>query len=94
MRNLTIKAIQNFLDEKSFKESNTQVRVESNQVVLSLFDNDIAFKTKDGIKITNAGYKTVTTKERLNGIPSVNVKQKNGIWYLNDKQWNGELTKI
>ena len=38
------------------------------------------------------GYKTNTTKERLNGIPGVCIQQKKGVWYLNGKEmldgWN------
>jgi len=35
------------------------------------------------------GYQTVTTKERLNGIPDVRVHQKKGQWYLNGAAWDG-----
>ena len=52
-------------------------------------------KLKDGeLHITSAGWQTNTTKERLNGIPGVRIQQRNWTWYLNDKKWNGEWTKI
>lgn len=34
------------------------------------------------------------TKERLNALQGVNIVQKNFVWYLNGKEWNGELTDI
>ena len=34
------------------------------------------------------------TKERLNGLHGVSITQKNFIWYLNGKKWNGNLIKI
>ena len=52
-------------------------------------------KLKDGnLYITSAGFKTRTTKERLNGLPGVNIHQKNFTWFLNGKEWDGEWTKI
>ena len=44
--------------------------------------------------ITAAGWQTVTTKERLNGFPSVNIVQKDFQWFLNGEAWNGELIKV
>ena len=35
------------------------------------------------IWITNAGWKTITTRDRLQ-ILGARLKQKQGIWYLND----------
>lgn len=65
-------------------------------IVYSLFGNVIAVKDrKNGdVWITNAGWNTVTTKERLNGIDGVSINQVKGIWYLNGKQWGGEWTKV
>lgn len=54
------------------------------------------------IYITDAGWRTTTTKERLNGIPWVSISQKKGVWYLNGKpltseyyeaQWYGSRLK-
>ena len=39
--------------------------------------------------ISAAGWKTNTTKERLNGLPGVSIRQKKGEWYLNGKLWDG-----
>lgn len=44
--------------------------------------------------ITNADWKTHTTKERLNGLPGVRIYQKNFQWYLNDKPWDGRWVNM
>lgn len=61
---------------------------------LFLFGNKIAEKRKDGLYITNAGWPSSTTKERLNGLPNVSICQKSSVWYLNGKVWDGKWTKI
>lgn len=61
---------------------------------LFLFGNLIAEKRKDGIYITNAGWDTNTTKERLNALPNVSICQKKRVWYLNGKEWGGEWVKV
>jgi len=44
--------------------------------------------------ISNCGYFTNTTKERLNGLTGVKIHQKDFVWYLNDKEWNGDWIKV
>jgi hypothetical protein len=39
--------------------------------------------------ISNAGWDSKTTKERLNELPGVNIRQSKGVWYLNNLQWDG-----
>lgn len=73
------------------------VQVKPNVTVLSLFGNEIAYRYNDPqqtLVITNCGWKTNTTKERLNALPNVHIYQSNGVWYLNGNEWNGELTEI
>lgn len=58
---------------------------------LYLHGNMIAvknFRTGD-ISISNAGWTSNTTKERLNGITGVSIYQRNWSWYLHDKEWDG-----
>lgn len=68
--------------------------------IMSLHGNDIAIKCinkKTGderLYITNSGYFSNTTKERLNGLKCVNIYQKRFKWYLNDKLWNGNLIRV
>ena len=66
---------------------------------LKLHGNTIAikFETKKGkthLFITNAGWESNTTKERLNALDGVSIVQRNFIWYLNDEEWDGSLTEI
>jgi len=94
MNKITEKSIEAFINANKFKMSNTEVEVLPNVTVLKLFGNEIAYKYNDPdrtIMITNAGWFTRTTKERLNGIPSVRINQKKGVWYLNGKRWDGKL---
>ena len=46
------------------------------------------------LSITNCGWETATTKERLNALPNVRIQQKKGIWYLNDVEWDGKLIDV
>ena len=79
----------NFNIGKSFKRGNTKIISEENGTVkLYLHDNLIAFKTFRGCYITNAGYQTNVTKDRLNAILSMyglKIKQKNFTWNIKGK---------
>lgn len=44
--------------------------------------------------INDAGWQTVTTKERLNGFPTVNIHQKDFRWFLNGVEWDGSKIKV
>ena len=97
MRNITIESINAFLSAKKFKKSNMQVEVLPNVTVLKYQGNEIAYRYNDPKKtlsITNCGWFSNTTKERLNGLPNVSIHQKNFIWYLNGNEWNGNLINI
>ncbi len=94
MKDITFDACRKFMAAQPFKRSNTEVVVLPNVTILKLFGNEIAYRYNDPEKtlsITNCGWKTSTTKERLNGIDGVKIHQRKGEWYLNDKEWNGEL---
>lgn len=107
MRKITKQATMAFLSNKEFKKDNTEVvvsRIKGNGIDLMsssllLHSNLIALAIRNGdsieeMYITNAGWFSNTTKERLNGIPGVNIRQVRGNWYLNGHQWDGKLTKI
>lgn len=89
-RKVTTSIVSAFIAGNSLKVSNSST--DGNK--LYLHGNLIAEKRKDGIYITNAGWFSNTTKERLNAIPNVSIYQKNRVWYLNGKQWDGKLTKV
>ena len=61
---------------------------------LYLHGYKIATHTPDGLEITNAGWFTQVTKERLNGLPGVHIQQKDGKWFLNGREWNGKPTLV
>lgn len=96
MRQITEQSTTAFSNHKNFNKSNTSVIVEDHVTKLVLFGHTIAYKypENDKVEITNCGYFTNTTKERLNGIDGVNIYQRNGVWYLNENEWNGELIEI
>jgi hypothetical protein len=92
MRKMTAKAIQAFNEGKNFKSGNTEVT----NGCISLHKNEIARKDviTGEVSISNAGWFSPTTKERLNGIPGVSIHQRKGIWYLNGKEWDGKWIKV
>jgi hypothetical protein len=97
MRKVTKEAAKAFIDGVKFNSPNTKVEVLPNVTVMYLFDNPIAYKYNDPegtISITNCGWFTNTTKERLNAIPGVSIQQKNWDWYLNGNEWSGELVDV
>lgn len=97
MRKITIDAVNAFEAGKPFKRGNTAVTVdsESGVVALVLHGHRIAERDAQGdLAVTHAGWPTLTTKERLNGITGVDIFQKRGVWYLNGEEWNGEWSKI
>jgi hypothetical protein len=95
MRKITKEAVKNFIDKVPFKKDNTEVVREGTIFYLKLFNNKIAALEGNGkMWISNAGWKSNTTKERLNALPGVNIYQRKKIWYLNDTIWNGEPTYI
>lgn len=89
-KKITQESVQAFLDCRPFKKSNMEVVREGTIYYLKLFGNKIAALEADGrLWISNAGWKSNTTKERLNGLPGVRVNQKNWDWYLNGTYWDG-----
>lgn len=97
MRQITNDSINAFMNAKPFSRQNMKVEVLPNVTILKLHNNAIAYRYNDPertLSITNCGWFSNTTKERLNGLPNVNIHQKNWNWYLNGKEWNGELIDI
>lgn len=97
MRKITIETVNAFNNSKRFKKANMEVEVLPNVTIMKLHGNAIAYRYNDPEKtlsITNCGWQTRTTKERLNGIEGVSIHQKAGQWYLNGKEWDGELIDV
>ena len=59
-----------------------------------LFENKIAEFREGVLWVTNAGWQSKTTKERLNGLRGVRVHQSRKQWYLNGNAWNGEWVRV
>jgi len=89
-RKVTNQIVSVFLAGKTLTVSNSSTDGSN----LYLFGNCIAKRGIDGLFITNAGWKSNTTKERLNGLPNVSISQKKGNWYLNGEEWDGKLIEI
>jgi len=97
MRAITRQSIKAFMNAEPFKKSNMEVEVLPNVTVLKLFGNRIAYRYNDPertLSITNCGWDTPTTKERLNALPNVSIQQVNYEWFLNGKKWDGELIDV
>ena len=97
MRKITQMAVASFMNAQKFKLSNTEVQVLENVTILLYQNNPIAYRYNDPVRtisIQNCGWFSTTTKERLNGLPNVKISQKNFVWFLNGKEWNGKLIDI
>ena len=88
MRKITEQAIDAFLKGKNFKSGNTEVDSKHGGVEYFLHGNLIAFKSNGIIEVSLAGWNTPTTRERLNGIPGVNIYTRRGQAYLNGNPIN------
>lgn len=86
MRQITEKICSAFESRRTLKINNSETDGNS----LWLFGNKIAQWTENGISITNAGWSSKTTKERLNGLTGVSIVQKKGEWFLNGHRWDGK----
>lgn len=94
-RKITRESIDKFLSRETFKKSNMEVDQCYGQYRLKLHGNTIAVLDEfNMLSISNAGWESNTTKERLNGLPHVRINQKKFQWYLNGNEWNGEWTRV
>ena len=101
MRQITIDSIRAFRNGNKFKRGNTRVRVwhdssldSRNYRQLLLHGNVIAELSNEGLFISTCGWNTVTTRERLNGLPGVHLIQRNFKLILNGEPWDGRTIKI
>lgn len=86
MRQITKEAVDAFLNGFYYKKSNMEVTCGE----MYLHGHKIAwFDINERLWIDNCGYETNTTKERLNGLPGVDIRQRNFTWYLNGEEWDG-----
>lgn len=92
-----MEAVYAFENARKFKKANMSVEVLPNVTIMRLHGNAIAYLYNDPertLSISNCGWFTNTTKERLNGLKGVHITQKNWQWYLNGEQWDGKLIDV
>lgn len=94
-RQVTEDAVQALFSGQNFRRGNTRVE----DGVMYLHNNPIARMRSDGtVEITNAGWPTPTTRERLNGILEhlgmPRMYQQQGEQMLFDAPWDGSWTPI
>lgn len=82
--------------EVDWKCANTEVRNEDGVSKVFLHGNLIAEVGETWLQLSHAGYKTATTKSRLNSILTVHgngerIYQKNGTWFLSTNQGDVEF---
>lgn len=83
------------MNASTFNSSNTSVEVIEHASYLKLHGNIISVRYSDGkLSISNCGWFSNTTKERLNALPNVHIQQKAGVWYLNGNVWDGKLIDV
>lgn len=78
-------------------ESRTELRIDNSRTdgtSLWLFGNKIAEWRGDGLWISNGGWSSRTTKERLNGLSGVRVRKQRGTLLLNDRVWDGRWVHV
>jgi hypothetical protein len=90
MNKTTRKIVDAFQSRRSLRIANSYT---DGQCVW-LFGNMIAEWRDGDLWITNAGWKSKTTKERLNGLDGVSIAQHRGEWYLNGHLWGGNWTNV
>lgn len=95
MRKVSQEAYKAFINRRKFSSSNTEVRIEDEEVSMYLFGNKIA-KTENGdIWISDGGYgASNTTRDRLNYFP-VSLRILKGEFIVNEKfKWNGSWLNL
>ena len=100
MRKITLQAVTAFMMGQNFSSGNTRVVCEGRFATLRLHGNAIANRDGNTVMLTDAGWQTTTTKERLNGLLEVmgkagmKISQRKGVWYWGNgdefasDQWN------
>lgn len=90
MRQITEKIVSAFERRVALKVNNTRTDGTS----IWLHNNKIAEWRNDGLWISNAGWDSRTTKERLNGLTGVRIHSHRGTLYLNGNAWDGGWVNV
>ena len=90
MRKITQQIVNAFQNSRSLTIGNSRTNGES----LWLFDNKIAEIRRDGLWVSNGGWDSKTTKDRLNGLSGVNVVHRRGVLLLYERLWDGRWVNL
>lgn len=90
MRIVTRRAIDALMEGRDITIDNTKVRGDT----LFLHDNPIIQVREDGVYISTSGWNTVTTRDRLSGLPKVRVYSHKRQLHLNGVPWDGNWIKV
>lgn len=90
MRQITQKIVHAFEGRYELRIDNSRTDGTS----LWLFGNKIAEWRNNRLWVSNGGWDSKTTKERLNGLTGVHIVQRRGKWYLNDNEWDGSWVDV
>lgn len=72
--------------QKKIGNNTTLRRVDGYRFAICLHSTDVVEICMDGNYILNSGgWRTVTTKSRINQYSPIGVCQKKGVWYINDQ---------
>ena len=89
MRRIEEKMIDAINYRKNWACDNTMVEIDGDEIVVKLHFHPIAKIGKNSIQISSCGYRTKTTKSRLNAILShfgvERIYQKDFVWYINNE---------
>jgi hypothetical protein len=62
------------------------IRLNDNTIGVRYHSTDVVIFHADGsVTLDSGGYRTVTTKRRMNDFTRITVRQKQGMWYANDE---------
>lgn len=75
--------------EKGYRfANNTRIQKRGRAFAIRLHETDIVMIRPDGAyRLNSGGWKTVTTKERMNRILPCDVWQRNGLWFVGDSYY-------
>jgi len=98
MRQITKQSINAFYNKGKLKKQNMNIYYCSFDQTSRMLLHSNCIATYDHankhLKISNCGWFSNTTKERLNALEGVSIQQKSFKWYLNGVEWNGEPITI
>ena len=94
MTKISREAAAAFVAGRNWRSGNTAVYGSSDRADLHLHGNKIARRGSDGVWITTAGWNTITTTSRLNALPGVKVRIRDGKPVLNGQPWDGDWIRV